>query len=482
MDFVKRHKLLSIFLQILIISIIYLFLMAACQGLPDKINVTPTLNNSPVTKTPTPQKSATPTPQPTSQFQVDASELEGVSIEFWHTWGGDEEKTITTLIKDFNRSNEWGISVSGVYKGGADAMGDAVYNAINTGGFPEIVMGYPSQASYWNSARKLILDLDDYRTDPVWGLSTEEEEAYFPVFQLSAETPDQWGFPAQRTAYFLIYNKTWSKALGYKTAPQTPKEFEIQACEAHKANLNDEDDENDTKGGLIISTNYPASVGWIYAFGGDMVADENKGYQFNTSQVKGALTFLRSLYDDGCAWVSDSRPPVEEFSKREGLFISADLDTLNLLNTSMFIANSPDEWEVIPFPSSEKPVIEVYGPDFFILKSEPAKQLASWLFIKWLTLPENQAKLIAVTGKLPLQIEVLDSLDMGDLPQPDWQAVVDLMPYARAEPALPSWGVVRWAVGDATTQLFQWYFEADQIPSLTKLLHETAANLHKNYP
>jgi len=482
MDYIKRHKTFINYFALFLVIVIYTIFLVACQGLSPLLrddNVTPNPVTEQPKKTPTVKRTNTPTPQPTSQFNVEAEELQDVSISFWHTWSDDEGDAIDQLIEDFNQNNEWNIRVSGVYQGGVDEMGEAVYNAINTGGFPHIVMGYSHQAFYWNSARKLILDVDDYRTDPVWGLSTTDEEDYFPHVQLQADMKDQWGFPAQRTAQFLIYNKTWAKELGFNAAPQTPAELKKQACAANKSMLKDEDKENDTKGGLVISINYPTSLGWIYAFGGEVVAQDGKGYKFNTSEVKDTFTYLRSLFDGGCAWVSENQPAIDEFSTREGLFISGNLDTLGVLATAMSLADNDDDLEIIPFPSSDdSPVVVVYGPDYFILESSPSEELASWLFIKWLSEPENQARLISASGKLPLQSTNLQNIDTRNL-TPQWQAVVDLLPYAKAEPTLSSWGAVRWAVGDATSQLFQWYFEPDQIPAVAKLLDETAASLHK---
>jgi multiple sugar transport system substrate-binding protein len=479
MDYVKRHKALIHLPLIIILPIMLVIFLVSCQGLPN-LTQTPTPARTQPGKTPTLRPTIKPSPQPTSSFNIDASDLQSLSLTFWYSWDGDESEVIDQLIDDFNQSNEWKIQVSGVYQGNTDEIGENVYNAINTGGFPDITVGYPYQASYWNSARKVILDIDNYRSDPVWGLSSEEEADFFPIFQLKAKTPHQGGFPAQRTAQFLIYNKTWAKELGYQAAPQTPAELRTQACAAHKAYLKDDNPDNDKRGGLVISTNYPTSLGWIYAYGGEILAQDGKGYQFNTTPVKDAFKFLRLLFDDGCAWVSDSQPPVSEFSTREGLFISGNLDSLRLLQSEMTITNNKDEWEVIPFSSpSQSPVIEVYGPDYYILESTPAKQLAGWLFIKWMATPENQAKLIASTGKLPLQSSVLQNLDTSHLPQPQWQAVVDLTPNARVDPSLPSWGVVRWAVGDATSQLFQWYFKTDQVPNLAKLLDETAASFYE---
>jgi hypothetical protein len=54
-----------------------------------------------------------------------------------------------------------------------------------------------------------------------------------------------------------------------------------------------------------------------------------------------------------------------------------------------------------------------------------------------------------------------------------------MLPSARSEPPFPSWGTVRWAVSDAATQLFRYYFTARQVPELLKLLDQTAAELHE---
>lgn len=461
-------------------------ILAACQVLSNinqseqEIKITSTLPGNKPQVTPKITHSMTPSPIPTSQFQIEPSELNNVSLNFWHPWNGDKEEILNQLIDEFNSSNAWKIQVNPIYQGGYDEVGERVYNAINTGGYPEIAIGYPYQAAKWRSVRNIILDLDEYRRDPEWGLTFEEEKAFYPLFQNQWDDPSNWGFPAQRTAQFLIYNKSWAEELGFSAAPSTPSEFKSQACAAHKSYSKDDNPDNDSFGGLIISANYPTTLAWIFAFGGEILKQDGSGYQFNTTQVNDAFEFLRTLYDDGCAWVSNNQPPVAEFSDREGLFISGNLDTISLLQSNLTVLGNDDEWEIITFPSSTNTAtMIVYGPDYFIFESTPAKQLASWLFIKWLSMPENQAKLITSHGTLPLQPAVMNLIDKDKRDQPRWQSLDGLMLYAKTEPLLPSWGVIRWAVSDATTQLFQWYFKADQIPSLTKLLNETAADFHK---
>jgi ABC-type glycerol-3-phosphate transport system substrate-binding protein len=104
--------------------------------------------------------------------------------------------------------------------------------------------------------------------------------------------------------------------------------------------------------------------------------------------------------------------------------------------------------------------------------------LASWLLIKWLTSPENQADLSQVTGFFPVRRSSLEHLDILPRTYPQWAEAVDLLSLARSEPSYASWRTVRWAVSDAATQLYRYYFTIDQVPSLARLLDRTANDLH----
>ena len=133
------------------------------------------------------------------------------------------------------------------------------------------------------------------------------------------------------------------------------------------------------------------------------------------------------------------------------------------------------------FPSEEgQPAINAYGPSLFVLESTPEEQLASWIFLKWLLEPENQARLVQATGGFPLRESVLDYIDQNQPPLPHWYEAVELLPDAQPEPNFQSWGSVRWAVSDIATQLYRWYFTLDQLPAAVRLLDKTAADLHSD--
>jgi ABC-type glycerol-3-phosphate transport system substrate-binding protein len=430
--------------------------------------------------TPTVLLSPTSTPIPISTFPIAPDQLKGVSISFWHAWMGATGDAIQKLVDEFNRSNEWGITVTSTALGGFDQTDEAVQAGLKDGQLPDVTTAYLYQALAWQAAGAKLVDLAPYANDAIWGLDGPAQADFYPVFwEHDLQAGKRLGLPALGSAQVLYYNDTWSHELGFDHPPSTPDEFRQQACASAQAALHDPDLKNDHKGGWIISTNYTAVLGWFYAFGATLEAPDGSGYTFNTPQVQDAFTFLRDLLDQGCAWLSESQVPEAEFASRLGLFATGSPAGIPFQEAAFVDAGSQDQWVVIPFPSlTGEPVLPVYSASYQILRSTPKKQLASWVFIKWLTDPAQQAALAQASAEFPVRASALES--MGVLPDahPQWKSALDLLPNARHEPDLASWRLVRWAVYDAATQLYRYYFEIDRVSTLAKLLDDTANDLN----
>ena len=423
---------------------------------------------------------ATTTPVPTSALGVEADDLQGVSLAFWHAWTGASGEVTQSLVDDFNRSNPWGITVDAAAKGSYDQVSEQITAAQENDQLPDITTSYGYQALEWVSSGVSLVDLSAYVDDPVWGLDAPAQSDFYPLFwEHDLQDGNRTGIPTQGSAQLLYYNTTWAKELGFETPPATPEQFKEQACAANQTYKRDSDPKNDQKGGWIISTEYSAVLGWIYAFGGEIEKADGKGYRFNTPQVKETFAYMRELYQDNCAWLSESPFHEADFATRQGLFAAGSVAGILYQEEAFVEASSQDEWSVIPFPSPQgEPVISTYGPSFQVLQSTPEKQLASWLFIRWLTEAGPQARLAEVSGYYPVRASSLKIMGILPAAHPQWKTSVDLLPYAHPEPPLRSWRIVRWALSDAATQLFRFYFENDQLPSLIKLLDETANDLH----
>ena len=469
----------------------WLIISSACNQSPPSAPLTesPTEEKAPPSsspRTPKPGLTATPskTPTPSSQLELGAADLRGVIVRYWHIWSGPTGKVVDSLVDEFNLTNQWGIMVAPVYQGGPDGIFSSLSEALASGETPDVAVGYLHQAQAWDAQQELV-NLRAYVDDPIWGMSLEEQADFYPVFwEQDVVDGRRLGIPAQRSAQVLYYNTTWARELGFSAPPVLPKQFREQACMAASANNQDANPENNGTGGWIISNNYSAMLGWIYAFGGDILkmpepSLDQSVYQFNTPEIEQTFTFLRSLYDADCAWFAEAEYPNAEFAHRLGLFATDSVMGIPYQESAISQAGSRDQWTVIPFPSpSQNPAIDVYGPSFVMLASSPERQLASWVFIKWLSSPENQARTVEASGAFPIRASTLDYLEGYKNRHPQWAAALQTLPFARSEPSFQSWGAVRWALSDAGTQLFRPYFEASQIPGLLDFLDQTAAGLH----
>ncbi len=489
-------------LKVIRFLLLLIFLCAACQPVPTSVptgSVTPptTSTVTPTARpiyspTPTGTRAPSPTQRPVSTLSLKDKDLQGVSLQFWYFQSGQAEALLQNRVAEFNSTNRWGITIQAQRQNGPGGMDDQFSAAQANHSLPDIVTGYPEQASHWDAAGGVLVDLVPYIADPVWGLTVDAQQDFYPVIwnqdvisvtvfiQGSSGTKNQLkriGFPWYRTGFALIYNQTWARELGFSSAPQTPDEFRIQACAAARSNAQDKDRTKAGTGGWLITSDAATLLSWIYAFNGNILLPGDNGYQFSTAEAENALGFLKDLSTSGCAWQTTEQSATDSFATRRALFYTAPLEDFPLQQAAMEGSSNKDSWTAIPFPSvSGSPIFLVYGPSFYMVRSTPEKQLAGWLFAKWMASPDNQARWVEANGELPTRVAATKLVDKhAGLPQ--WQEALSLLPEARSEPNLPSWSTLRWVLADSQTQLYGPDFTSEKIPDLLKMLDELAAEI-----
>jgi ABC-type glycerol-3-phosphate transport system substrate-binding protein len=447
-----------------------LMLSSCSPGSPTPTS-TPGLPTVTETITPTP----TVTPTQTSPIGVNPAALRGISLQVWHAFSGGAEGVFADQVSRFNTANEWGIVVTQTGYGDFTTLFEGVNSALNTGTPPDLVAALPEQTLSWN-ASKLVVDLSPYLSDPTWGLGSEVI-AGFPAVFLGQDNlgGKQLGVPAQRSARFLFYNQTWAHELGFDSPPTTTDEFRQQACAANASFRADADPQNDGYGGWIVDANWQTIYSWLLAFGGGVV--DGNAYAFRTDPNLAALQFLKGLFDDHCAWLSTEPTPFDSFARRSALFVGGDLAEIPMASESMSRLKNTDEWTLLPFPGKSESVLVTYGPSYSVLKSTPEKQLAAWLFTRWLLSPENQAQWVKTTGLFPLLNSVLDQVGQYRTSSPQWDAAVGDLPLAQGVPQLASWRKVRYLLEDGTKVIFRTGIPLDQIPSILIEMDSTAKEI-----
>ena len=476
---------------------VILIILGACQPMP----VTPgPVATQTGTATAVPPSQAVPTltpepslsPTPSFSQNIDLRQLKGVHIQFWYPYLDATASALQSLVNTFNQQNSWGIHVDTYTLGNSSELYRQVLDAIpgkdgsSSSGvaLPDVVIANPEQAASWQAVNPLILDLAPYMNDGPLGLSSRDFSDYFPVFKPqdnSGDLPD--GIPAEGNLEVLFYNTTWAQKLGFKQPPTTPEEFHSQACRAATANRQDGTIENDGTGGWLINTDAVAMLAWIDAFNGQVQSQPEGRYTFNSPDVSDAFTFLKNLVTEGCAWSGLDPLPYDYFVNHEALFYSGDLEDILAEQAAFHTAGNPDTWTVIPYPSlTGSGVTLATAAIYYIFQSNDIRQMAAWLFVRWMASPQNQAEIVKADGSFPLRQSEISILADYQAKNPQWTEALQFADQAQAGPVNASWRQVSSILEDASQQLFQPETIAAEIPGILSQIDSMAVELSKAVP
>lgn len=451
-----------------LLALIAVVTLTSCQ--PSTAPVLPTATAPPTRTTLIPSSALSSTLPPES--------LKGVGIQVWHPWLEVESGLLEAQVAEFNKENKWGITVRASSRTNYTELYDDVTGALRGESRPQLAVALPEQIIYWNESGEVV-DLQDYVSDSLYGLTTDEIADFVPSFWGdSTKGEARFAVPAEMAAHLLLYNQSWAQELGFDAAPKSVQEFREQACAAHAAMTADDDPGNDGMGGWLVRTDPLTFVSWLLAFGGGVM--DGEGYRFLTPRNLEAATFIKVLYDDGCAWLPTGEGDgATSFAVRHALFVPAGLEELSSYGRAFAAAENPDTWTVLGFPGGEGPAIVSYGSSFVVLKSTPEQQLASWLFIRWLLATENQKRWVEATGLYPLRTSTLNALGQYSASHPQWGQAVTLIPEAQGQPPLASWRQVRVMIGDGFDAMFRSNTAAGRIAQILAIMDSTAADLVK---
>ena len=456
----------------LVFLLLIIFILSACQ--PSNTDVPSTSMPKPsVTMVP----AATNTPFAESRLGVPAEALKGLVVDVWHPWYGAPASLFESQVQDFNGTNPWGIQVRATGLQNYTELYAQAGTSVHGPNRPDVVIGLPEYAVEWH-AREAVLDLNPYVSDPLYGLSGPEIADFPAVFWEQDQVGDvRLGIPAQRTARFLVYNQSWAQEMGFDSPPANATEFREQACKGNQFMKSDADPQNDGRGGWLIDTHPITNLSWLLAFGGGV--QESEGFRFLRPENIDATRFIKGLAEENCAWQTQNIEPLIKFADRSALFATASLEDLPDLARAFAIAGSRDQWTVMPFPGPEGSAFVVYGASYILFDSEDADQLASWLFVRWLLSPENQADWVNTEGLFPLQAGTMGLLGDYVAGHPQWAEAVKLLPQGRMTPQLAAWRTVRVALGDG----FQFMFRVDtptgQVPAILAQLDAIVTDLNQ---
>ena len=402
----------------------------------------------------------------------------GTVVQFWHVYSDTPGEGLQTLVDEFNATNEYGITVEALNQGNYGDVEDKFNAGIQSGDLPDVVMAYTNALADWYSVDS-ILDLNPYINDATYGLTSDQLADLYPHLKTAGTTPDgAWiAYPMTQSANVLVYNFTWGEELGFANPPATSAELKEVVCAAAT--------ENETKGGDFAGTGglvyYPSATNWLhflYAFRGDTLNDAGDAYDFTSQEAIDASMFIMDLKESGCAWQTESYPNPEQALRKAIITMSSTAGAPYYAAAFEDVGNTTDVWGWLAAPGPDGHLaVDAFQQMLGIVPSTEAEQMASWLFVKWLTSPEIQARWVQISGYYGTQYSTEALLTDYASENPVWASGVQLAAIGPSEPqTFPAWSSVRRAINDAAAELWNATDQA-QVETILATLTQTANDL-----
>ncbi|MCO5198143.1 MAG: extracellular solute-binding protein [Anaerolineae bacterium] len=410
---------------------------------------------------------------------IDDLDLTGTEVLFWHQHTGGREEELAKIVDEFNANNEYGITVVASNEGGYGDIYDKMIAGLTTGEVPELVVAYQNQAAAYQVADGLI-SLDPYINDPVYGLSEEDRADFFAAFIDSDRLPQfdgaSFGFPPNRSLEAMYYNQDWLEELGYDGPPTTPDEFVEMACAA-AAQPFSANPEPELNTGFEVRIDASAVAAWAFARGVDVYDYENNQFTYNTPELQEALALLAQAVNDGCmAQVAEQYGDQNDFGAGKTLFYQGSTSGLPFVRSAVDDgATGGFNWSIAPIPyTTAEPVMNIYGASVSVPKTTPEQQLAAWLFLKYYTSSDIQARWAEASNYFPVRASVVEGLSDYIAENPAYEAGFELLKYAKAEPPVAGYDNVRDEASQAMSAIV---FEGADIEETLANLDATANQL-----
>jgi multiple sugar transport system substrate-binding protein/sn-glycerol 3-phosphate transport system substrate-binding protein len=411
-------------LFVLVAAGVLLALVTSCaQPTPEPTEEAPPAapTEAPPTEAPPPTEEPTEVPEPTAvpldydvEIYGDLENLDpsGQTVVYWYQHTGSREELMLSLIDEFNRTNEWGITVQGESQGGYTDLYKKLVAGIPANQLPTMAVAYQNQAATY-AVQGVLVAFDPYVESEKWGYGEDELNDFFPIALAADYLPQfeaRFGWPPYKSMEVMYYNEDWLAELGYDGPPETWEQFAEIACAATEQPFSGATAEGPGLG-YVYSVNTSRLATFIFSRGGNMLNENGTAYVFNGPEGLEALTFWQDMVAQGCAVEQTERyGDQSDFGAGRSIFTISSISGLPYYGQAVG-EGAGFSWRVSPPPhTTAGPRMNIYGASQSMFVSFPEEQLAAWLFIRAMSEPEHQATWAAGTGYFPTRQAAADLL------------------------------------------------------------------------
>jgi multiple sugar transport system substrate-binding protein len=410
---------------------------------------------------------------PPEKVAIEDADPTGQELVFWYQHTLKREDMLRDLLAEFNAVNAHGITVRGEYAGGYRDIYNKMTVGMQSGMLPDLVVAYNNQATAY-FANGGAVDLAPYMGSVKWGLTVDALDDYYAAFLVQDRYGEvQVALPPNRSLELLYYNVDWLAELGYAEPPEDWAAFSALCRRARVEPFSK--NASGRSLGWVLAADASRLASMVFGLGGGFMDEEQRAYTLDTPQLREALGILRALSADGALELAvESGQALRDFSAGEVLFFVA--SSTGIPHIESAVAAGPGfTWQVAPLPhATPEPTLNVYGASVAICRTTAARQLAAWLFLKWFTEPEQQARWVEVSGYFPTRRSTAGLLAAYFAAHPRYARAFAWLEYGRAEPGIQGYTRARRLIAEAMVAVVA---GEDQEAELAQLQHGANATL-----
>ena len=356
-----------------------------------------------------------------------------VSITFWHAMTAANEKTLETIVQEFNSSqNE--VTVNLVFQGGYDdSLKKFLASLGRANELPALIQTADIFAQLMIDSQE-VTPVQDFIDREDYDLSNFEPR----VLDYYRVGDRLYPMPFNLSGLVLYYDKNDFREVGLD--PEKPPQTLEEVKEYSEKLLLKDSSGNITRSGIALDVSPPyleqmlAKAGALYVNNGNGREGRATEAVFNGPEGKAIFEWWADMVKSGLAFNVGRNP-----SSADGLLAIGSNRVSMTIATSAALRSIFDvieaggakgvELGVGPMPGPQSPDggVIVGGGSLWIVKARPeAEQEAAWKFVRFLAEPEQQAEWYAGSGYFPIRRDAFD--------KPAAQAAEAKYPYLSVAP------------------------------------------------
>ncbi len=375
---------------------------------------------------------------------------EPVSVTFWHTETGANERALSDAVSRFNLQTGKNILLRSEFQGNAQQVFQKTIVALQAGSPPDAAVAYESMVQEYARAGA-VLDLDAYLTSGASPLSREGVADLFPSFldsgRLDAYSRRLLAFPFARSLAVQYYNEDLLAAAGSSGAGRlTVDAFRRQAAAVTKKDAAG----RTTVYGQHIRVDASYIDAFILANGGELLSRDLSRVRFNEPPGLEVFETWDAMIKGGQAYSTRSFDYQVDFGMGRVAALHDTSASRPFIATEVMDKSAGKErfrWGIGMLPQKDpaRPLTATFGASVVAFKSTPLRQAATWEWLRFFAEREETAGWSIATGYLPVRRSAAEHAGLKAQWQqsPQAEQAFRMAEFARPEPNIAAWQGVR---------------------------------------